>query len=337
MTLEYKGVLSRGVGHVCGSVQPSAGCPFVFRGHPGRGVSVRAQVQRALASEEVSALAAVVRPIVTGLLVGLGQEVVEDAGGRGEIKLRTLAYLVRRGSGDVGVCLKYAVDDALRRSDPLVLERVDDALTRLCGLRGSTVVSILLADGKPGSGQHLDAARGLVTAQSRLMSGACGRPVKLHKYLGLLTGAAGCPAAPVLPYGISGVGKADLLLGRTGSDRWVAAAVKLDGASLERAPGLRVGIVPAAHGEPDMPYVDAGRNLVVCPLSHDGGFMQVFYEGLRVVRLFLAAGARVPAACALERPAQRQVAGMLEQWRDVPVVEALAASVLVEPIPRSTR
>jgi hypothetical protein len=95
--------------------------------------------------------------------------------------------------------------------------------------------------------------------------------------------------------------------------------VKVNPAQLQSGRGLRVGIVPASHTETDLPYNDDRKNLIVCPLLHDGDFMQVFYEGWQVVQTFLAADARVPPEAALPRPPMREVARMLEDRREYPV------------------
>ena len=62
-------------------------------------------------------------------------------------------------------------------------------------------------------------------------------------------------------------------------------------------------IVPASHTETDTPYRDEQRNLVICPILHDGNFMQVFYEGWQVVQAFLAADARMPSEGSVASPA----------------------------------
>lgn len=113
--------------------------------------------------------------------------------------------------------------------------------------------------------------------------------------------------------------------GKTDSDRWVATTVKPNPNALEGARGLRIGIVPASHRETDRPYLDERKNLIVCPLLHDGSFMQVFYEGWQVVQTFLAADARVPSEAALPRPPLREVARMPQDRRDFPVLEVVAA------------
>jgi len=56
--------------------------------------------------------------------------------------------------------------------------------------------------------------------------------------------------------------------------------------------------------------------------------MQVFYEGWRIVQAFLKADGRVPREVELPRPVDREVARILEERREFPVldvVEAIAA------------
>ncbi len=291
-------------------------------------MDLRTQKQQNPVAEEVAALVAVVRPTLIGLLWGLKADVVAEVGGRQDVKLKMLARLQRPGDGDCGICFEYAVHDSLRRQDARVVERVDEAL-QLCNVPGNALRSILFAVEKTGSEQLIDTARDLVTGESRLLSGTRGQPAKLNKHMEGIAQAFRRPSArAALPWSISGVWKADLFLGNTDTDRWVATTVKVNPNALEAARGLRVGIVPASHTETDAPYVDDRRNLVVCPLLHDGNFMQVFYEGWQIVQAFLAADARMPTEVALPRPPMRQVAQMLVDRREFPVpdvYEALAA------------
>ena len=117
-----------------------------------------------------------------------------------------------------------------------------------------------------------------------------------------------------LPASINGLWKADLIIGRRDADRWVAASVKINVAQLEAAQGIRSGIVPSSlrHGD----AIREERGLIVCPIPHDGAFMQKFYEAWRIVRAFLDADAKMPPAAALPRPEERYVADILTQRRD---------------------
>jgi hypothetical protein len=129
-----------------------------------------------------------------------------------------------------------------------------------------------------------------------------------------------------LPSTINGLWKADLILGCTVEDRWVAATVKLNAAQLEPAQGIRIGIVPGSRRHGDKVRID--RGLIVCPIPHDYAFMQKFYEGWRIVRAFLDADAYVPREAALPRSAEQEVAKVLAERRDFPVrdvIEVLAS------------
>jgi hypothetical protein len=129
----------------------------------------------------------------------------------------------------------------------------------------------------------------------------------------------------VLPWSISGLWKADLFVGYTDTDRWVATTVKINPAQLEGAQGLRIGIVPARGGGDDLIRRDDTRNLVICPLPHDQSFMEVFYQGWGVVRQFIAADAIVPKEVNLPRQADRQVARYLQERREFAVLEVIDA------------
>jgi hypothetical protein len=279
-------------------------------------MDIRAEKQRNAVADEVSALIAVVRPILLGLLASLKTDLVDEVGGRENVKVSVLARLYRAGDGDCGICFEYAVHDAMRQGDGRVLERVDAALT-LCNVPGDNLDSILFAIEKSGSEQIIDTAHDLITTESRLLSGSRGGPVKLHKHMAGIAQAFRRPEARLaLPSSISGLWKADLFLGKTDSDRWVGTSVKINPTHLEGARGLRVGIVPAKDAK------------TVCPLLYDGDFVELFYYGWQIVQTFLRADARVPSPADLPGPALRLVAKMLSDRRDYPVtdvVEALAA------------
>ena len=63
-----------------------------------------------------------------GLLVGLKHEVIESCRGIDKILLRELARNYREGDGDCGICFEYAVHSAIRNNNPLVIERIQEAL-----------------------------------------------------------------------------------------------------------------------------------------------------------------------------------------------------------------
>jgi hypothetical protein len=78
-------------------------------------------------------------------------------------------------------------------------------------------------------------------------------------------------------------------------------------------------------GKSDRPFKDEQRNLVVCPLLHDGAFMEIFYSGWRIVQQFIAAKANMPKEVALPRPPEREVARALYDRRKFSVVDVIEA------------
>jgi hypothetical protein len=129
----------------------------------------------------------------------------------------------------------------------------------------------------------------------------------------------------LLPASISGLWRADLFLGFTDSDNWVGTTVKINRLQLEGSRGLRVGIVPSHQGHSDATFVDAAKNLVVCPLPYDGAFMEVFYQAWVIVKQFLHADAQLPKEVSLPVPADRQVAKLLAERREHAVLDVIEA------------
>ena len=88
---------------------------------------------------------------------------------------------------------------------------------------------------------------------------------------------------------------------------------------------MRIGIVPTKQGRSDAVWKDEAKNLVICPLPHDQDFMQIFYEGWDIVQAFIAADANVPKEVDLPRPPDREVARILEERREFPIIEVIEA------------
>jgi len=288
-------------------------------------VEIRVESQQNPVADEVAALFAVVRPILQGLLHALKTDVVAEAGGKDQVKLKMLPRLYRPGDGDCGICFEYAVHDAMRRSESTILERVDSALT-LCDIPGANLSSILFGAEKTGSQQLIATAREALTPSSQLMYGTRGRPAHLQRHLNAIAQAFRRPSTRLnLPQSISGIWKADLFLGKPDTDKWVGTTVKINPAQLQPAKGLRVGIVPVKQGESDAVVKDESKNLILCPLLHDGSFMEVFYAGWIIVQQFIAADAKLPKEVFLPRPPEREVARQLAARREFPVVDVIEA------------
>ncbi len=274
-------------------------------------------------ADEVLALTAVVRPILTGVLYSTKRDLIAEAGGFEGVKLKMLPRLHRAGDGDCGICFEYAVHEAVTTGDARVMERIHDA-AQLCNVPGDAPSSILFGLEKTGALQLIDTAAEILTDDSRLRYGTRGQPAKLLRHLETMAGAfRNRRTRPALPFSIRGLWKADLFVGYTDTDRWLATSVKINPSQLEAAAGLRIGIVPIRQGQADRVRLDATKNLVICPLHHDQDFMQTFYEGWRIVQAFLAADAKIPGEAMLPNPTHREVVRILVERREYPVLEVI--------------
>ena len=291
-------------------------------------MKIQRQKQLNPVGDEVLALTSVIRPILHGVLHALKDDIVREAGGIENVKLKMIPRLYRPGDGDVGICFEYAVHAAMINGASNVHDRVADAL-KLCRIKPVKMQSILLGFEKSGAVQLIHTAKNILTSESRTLPGNAGQPPRLKPRLNTLAAAfrrAGERNA--LPYSIRGLWKADLFLGSLDSQQWVGTSVKINQSQLEGAAGLRIGIIPTKQGKTDRVRLDEGKRLVLCPLHHDGDFMQIFYEGWRIVQAFIAADAKLPKEAALPRPVDREICRMLEERREFPavdVIEALAA------------
>jgi len=276
--------------------------------------------------DEVGSLVAVTRPVIAGVLQSISEEVVNTFGERAKLPLRMLGRLRKRGDGDCGIAFEYAVHDAVISAEPAVVERVADALNQCRIVRGDPA-SILFAIEKSGAQQLISTELGLITENSRVLSGQRGQPVKLKKYLNTLAAAFRRPRTRLnLPQSIRGLWKADLFLGSTEPDHWVGTTVKISPSQLESASGLRIAIVPSLAGHSDDIRLDEQKNLVICPLPHDGSFMQVFYEGWRIVQALCESDFRMPREVDIPNPLHREVARMFVERRSFPVADVIEAT-----------
>lgn len=261
-------------------------------------------------ADEVSALVAVTRPIIAGIYHSIGQDTLNGFGvEREEIKLQALGQARREGDGDTGIAFEYAVHDAVMNGVPIVVERVAEAL-RQCRIRQGDPSSILFAIEKNGAQQLISTKIDLITAESRVLSGERGQPIKLQGYLNQLAAAFRRPNTRAqLPQSIRGLWKADLFLGSTEPDHWVGTTVKINRSHLEAARGLRVAIVPSRSGASDAIKKDEQKNLIVCPMPHDGSFMQIFYEGWRIVQVLCNNNFTTPKEVDLPNPSTGRLHG----------------------------
>lgn len=288
-------------------------------------VEIREEHQLNPVADEVSAITAVVGPILHGVLYSLKREVADALGGYEKIPLYLLARNHRPGDGDAGICFEYAVHDAVQRGEPSVQERVEDAL-KLCKIPGSHQSSILFGVEKSGKQSLIDTAADLLTSESRVMTGRVGHPPLLKRHIAAATTAFRTRGkASRLPQSIDGLWKADLFLGNSDSDKWVGTSVKINQIDLAPARGLRVGLVPTSQGRSDAVRKDDRKGLIICPVPYDGAFVEIFYMAWEVVTAFIHADAKLPKEVDLPRPAARQVARYLEDRRGFPAVDVIEA------------
>lgn len=288
-------------------------------------MEVRRERQLNAVADDVLALTAVIRPILAGVLYGLKHDIVKEVKGHDNVKLKMLPRLYRPGDGDIGICFEYAVHEAMNNNDPMVVERINDAI-KLCNIKSGDPKSILFGIEKTGAIQLIDTAREFLTEDSRALAGKVGQPPKLLRRLNTLAAAFRRPTTRLaLPSSIRGLWKADLFVGSMETQQWVGTTVKINPQHLEGAAGLRVGIVPTKQGKTDKVRLDESKQLVVCPLQHDEDFMQIFYEGWRIVQAFLFADAKLPKESLMARPVDREVCRILEERREYPVVDVLDA------------
>ncbi|MFC8879082.1 hypothetical protein [Streptomyces ardesiacus] len=289
-------------------------------------MQIRVEKQNNPVADEVSALVAVTRPIIAGIYHSIGQDVLSAIGKREDIKLKLLGKIRSQGDGDTGIAFEYAVHDAVVNRVPIVVERVADALGH-CRINRGDPSSILFAIEKSGSQQLISTEIDLITTESRVLSGERGQPVKLKGHLNRLAAAFRRPSTRAqLPQSIRGLWKADLFLGSTEPDHWVGTTVKINRSHLEAARGLRVAIVPSKSGASDAIKKDEQKNLIVCPMPHDGSFMQVFYEGWRIVQALCESDFRMPKEVDLPSPIDREVARVYIERREFPVPDVLEAT-----------
>lgn len=216
--------------------------------------------------------------------------------------------------------------DAVRNENPIVQERVGEALSQ-CRIQEGDPKSILFAIEKQGSKQLVDTDINLLTEESRVLSGKRGQPAKLKGYLNQLAAAFRRPTTRLnLPQSIRGLWKADLFLGSNVPDHWVGTSVKYNPLHLEAAPGLRVAIVPTQSGRSDAIRLDEQKNLIICPIPHDASFMQTFHEGWRIAQALCESDFKMPKDVGLPTPLHREAARVFVERRDFAVGEVIEAT-----------
>jgi predicted Zn finger-like uncharacterized protein len=275
-------------------------------------------------TDEMRARIALVRPVFHATLYALKKERIERLGGVSKVTLADLAREYREGSGDCGICFEYAVHDAICRNDPLILPLISEVLEDFCSITGDTR-SILFGAEKAGRMSLIEPAATLLTDESRIWVGNRGQPAKLKQYIQVAQRAFYNPLhRDYLPSSIRGIWRADLFIGSSSMDRWVATTLKITSKDLAGDAGLRLGIYPESR-KGERPSFDDTKNLILCPLPYNAGFMELFYKSFYIAKQFLAADAYLPKEVALPDSADRYVANELAARRSYPVLDVIEA------------
>jgi len=276
-------------------------------------------------ADEVSALVAVTGPIIAGVLHSVSVDVTNTFGDRDKLPLKILGGLRKEGDGDCGIAFEYAVHDAVISREPAVAGRVADALGK-CGVSGGDPASILFAIEKSGAQELISTEPGLVMENSPVLLSEGGRPVSLREHLAAIGAAFRLPSALLnLAQSIRGLWKTELFLGSADLDQWVGAGVHADPSPLGAAKAPRIAIVPSVAGHSDAIRLDEQKNLVICPLPHDGSFIQIFHEGWRIVQAMCASNFEMPSPSDIPGPLQREVARIFVERREFPIVDVIDA------------
>lgn len=299
--------------------------------YPAMSIEVRNETQLNSVEDEVSALNAVIRPILQGTLYALKQEVLKDYGGIEKILLRQLARAYKVGDGDIGICFEYAVHDSIINKNSIILDRIETALAKHCKIKGDGISSILFGAEKNGTIQLIKSVKEHLTSDSKLLAGAKGPPVLLKRHIDSVTSAFRKKEdRNNLPSSIAGLWKADLFIGKPNPDKWVGTTVKINADKLEGAKGLRLGIVPTKQGENDAIKKDDTKNLIIIPMPYDKSFMEIFYRGWYVVKNLLSKDAQMPPEKDLFLSADRFVCKWLVDRREFSVKEVIEALLTIQ-------
>src|SRR5262249_8837344 len=162
---------------------------------------------------------------------------------------------------------------------------------------------------------------------SPVLLGEGGRPVSLREHLAAIGAAFRLPDALLnLAQSIRGLWKTELFLGSADHDQWVSAGIHMSPPSLRAAKAPRIAIVPSMAWHSDAIRLDEQKNTVICPLPHDGSFIQIFHEGWRIVQGLCASDFAMPSPSDIPGPVHREVARIFAERREFPIMEVIQAT-----------
>jgi hypothetical protein len=281
--------------------------------------------QRNPVADEVSALVAVTGPIIAGVFRSVSADVANAFDKRRPLPLRMLGRLRKEADGDCGITFEYAIHNAIASRDPVIAERVADALHK-CGIGRSDPASILFAMEKSGAQELISTDPGLVADSASVLLGEDGRPISLRDSLSAIGAAFRLPDAFLnLAQSIQGLWKTELFLGSSDFEKWVSASVSAGQPRLSAAREPRIAVIPWMPGYSDAIRVDEQKNVVICPVPSDGSFIQVFHEGWQIVQALCAVSFEMPDSADIPNPLHREVARMFVERRDFPIPDVVEA------------
>lgn len=160
-----------------------------------------------------------------------------------------------------------------------------------------------------------------------MLLGEGGRPVSLRDRLSEIGATFRLPSALLnLAQSIRGFWKTELFLGSADFDRWVGASVSINRWEVPAATAPRIAIIPSMAGHSDAVRLDEQKNIIICPVPHDGSFIQIFHEGWKIVQALCARNFEMPENSDFSNPLYREVARIFAERREFPIAEVVEAT-----------
>ncbi|MDR1688929.1 MAG: hypothetical protein LBS21_10020 [Clostridiales bacterium] len=282
---------------------------------------------------------ALIAPILSGILYSTKQEAISGYGTHKEILLHQLARIYKDHDGMYGICFEYAVHHAIRRNEPSVISRINQAL-KMCNVLGSQPSSVHLGFEKSNILQITSEAKKHFTSNSMLIFDEKKEPIRILDEIDLIEKSFRQKTQRnLLKAYMSDIWKSDLFIGNTDSDMWVAASVKVRPRYYTYYRGVRIEIIPARWNKEDKQVYKHKNGMIYCYLPYDNNFVQHFYTTWIMVSKVLNSDAKVPVERYLPLPKERKMALYLESRREYPVyniieeLNAIAQNDIMLPIP----
>lgn len=247
--------------------------------------------QTAPITERGRAMYAVTRSILRALVDQLTIEDLTDLNtDKADLTMRQLAKAARlqRDKGMRGDGFEWAVHEALQGEEPTVVEPVLEAMQKASPRgfkRTSMPQSLLFGYERAKYLGFLDAVVEDAADEAVILPDTRGRPPAFGNWVRVA--AEGQSAERRLGARLRKVWKTDLFLSDEDRRRHVAATIKSNAGLLETGPGLRIGIVPEAHGIPRgvtfQRIKGSSSGLWVVTLSDPDGFMGIYNDAYAAV------------------------------------------------------